>query len=131
MRDDVINFGSYDGMFTRSKRPSVTSQRKTCTLPGLSRGFQYPMSYVDSFLTTNSCKEQSWGTVSKYSSPRKKSDSFNGKKCYHCGCVGHMAQECARRIQGDDIVCFACYETGHKASDCPTKIETHETKIDK
>lgn len=128
--DDVITIGSYDGMFTRSNRASVTSQRETCILPGLSRGYRYPMSYVDSFMLPDSCKEQSWDT-GKYSSLRKKPDSYVGKKCYHCGNVGHMAKDCARRKQGLDAVCFECHKTGHKASDCPTKSETHDTKIDK
>jgi len=76
----------------------------------------------DSFDVSNSYVGQiSNNSMDDNSQSRRKSDSCVKKKCYHCGCLGHMAKDCPMKMLGLDAVCFECDGTGHKAVDCPAK----------
>jgi len=55
--------------------------------------------------------------------------NYTKTKCYHCGCVGHMAAECYIKKQGFDVVCFQCLGTGHKAAECPKTPKNEEFGI--
>merc|ERR1719320_513204 len=58
---------------------------------------------------------------------QRQSISHAGKKCYYCGCMGHMAKDCPMKKEGLDAVCFECNGTGHKAAQCPMKPKSdHE-----
>lgn len=118
--DDVTTtFGSSDGMFTRQ---NWAAQRESFIPPELNPRYHYPPGLVSSWVLQN---------IDEYSQLRKKPESYIGKKCYHCGCVGHMAKDCPRRKQGLEAVCFECNVTGHKASDCPTKSKSDVNKPEK
>jgi len=57
---------------------------------------------------------------------QRQSNSNAGKKCYHCGCMGHMAKDCPMKKEGLDAVCFECNGTGHKAAQCPMKPKSDQ-----
>jgi len=134
MSDDVTTtFCSSDGMFSRQSWASlsVSSQRESFMSPRLNRRYNYPMSYIDSYILQDSYnKRERMETADEYSQLMKKQDTYNGKKCYHCGCVGHMAKMCPRKQQGLGAVCFLCDKTGHKYSDCPLVGKTDVIKHD-
>jgi len=71
--------------------------------------------------------DESHDMIDNFSNGRKKPNS--DKKCYHCGCVGHMARKCFIKKQGFRAVCFKCLGTGHKAVKCPKKLTTERFKI--
>jgi len=118
--DDVTTtYCSSDGIFTRQ---NWALQRESFIPPDLNPRYHYPPGLVGSWVLQN---------IDEYSQLRKKPESYIGKKCYHCGCVGHMAKDCPRRKQGLEAVCFECNVTGHKASDCPTKSKSDLNKPEK
>ena len=67
-------------------------------------------------------------------SPNKKTDNSQGgkdhnnnnktrekRKCYFCGIVGHVVNDCRKKKRKMSATCFHCGEAGHMARDCPKK----------
>jgi len=95
------------------------------------RTYNCQMSCLDWYILQNSYnKRERMETAEENSQFSKKLDTYKGKKCYHCGCVGHMAKVCPRKQQGLEAVCFQCGKTGHKYSDCPFVGKTDVFKHD-
>ena len=48
--------------------------------------------------------------------PERNSPSGREKRCYRCGELGHMANDCQNKVK-----CFECKEFGHISTNCPKK----------
>jgi len=83
---------------------------------------QQQMSGVDWRIFQDSAIVDSHDMIHNFPNPTEK-PNYTETKCYHCGCIGHLAVDCYVRKQGFDAVCFRCRGTGHKAANCPIKPE--------
>jgi len=107
--------------------PDSSEEQDSCDTQG-SHVVYDPYLSQDSYEGHDSLEEQGSSVGKKLNTAsngkfqkQRQSSSHAGKKCYHCGCVGHMAMDCPRKERGLDAVCFECNETGHKAAQCPMK----------
>jgi len=126
--DDLTSFGSSDVMLVRPNSVDVSLQKRSGMIPEMKSSIWQKMSSIGQFLSQdfhmNDCRDK----ICKVSYAAGKTHCRD-KKCYHCGCVGHMARKCHMRKQGFDAVCFECGGTGHKAAQCPIKLNRESKTI--
>jgi len=119
--EDVTSFGSSDVVFVRPNSVHVSLENRSGILPEIKPSIWQKLGSIDKFLSQdfhmNDSRDESCELL--YGAEKTQ---CREKKCYHCGCVGHMARKCHMRMQGFDAVCFECRGTGHKAAQCPDKL---------
>jgi len=125
---ESVSFDFSDVMFNRFMQPypmEVSLQEtRAFNFPEYEPMDQQQMSGVDRRIFQDSAFVDSRDMTN----PTEKMN-YSETKCYHCGCVGHLAVECYMRKQGFDAVCFHCCCTGHNAANCPKQEEIRMVDI--
>jgi len=129
---ESVSFDFSDAMFNRFMQPypmEISPQEtRAFNFPEYEPRNQQQMSGVDRRIFQDSAIVDSRDMIHNYPNPTEKLN-YSEAKCYHCGCVGHLAVECYMRKQGFDAVCFHCCCTGHKAANCPNQEEIRMVDI--
>jgi len=116
--DEGASFDSSDVLFMEPYPMDVSLQKtRAFSFPEYEPWDQQQISGVDRHIFQDSAIVDSH-MIHNFPNLREKMN-YTETKCYHCGCVGHMAEECDIKNQGFDAVCFHCSGTGHKAAECP------------
>jgi len=121
------SFGSSDVMFMRPNSVDFSLQERSSILPEMKPRIWQEMCGIGQFLSQDFHMNDSHDKTCTFSYAEEKTNC-RVKKCYHCGCVGHMARKCHMRKQGFDAVCFECRGSGHKAARCPNKLNREQCK---
>jgi len=127
---ESVSYDFSDVMFDRFMPPYPME-----VSPQETRAFNYPeyepsnqQQMIDRHIFRDSSIVDSHDMLHNFPNPTEKL-SYTERKCYHCGCVGHLAVECYFREQGFDAVRFQCYGTGYKAANCPKKAEKKDSRM--
>jgi len=127
--DEVASFDSNDGLFMQPYPMDVSLQRtRALSFPEYEPRDEQQISGVDRHIFQDSAIVDNHDQVHNFPNLRENMN-YTKTKCYHCGCVGHMAVECYIKKQGFDVVCFQCLGTGHKAAECPKTSKNEEFGI--
>jgi len=85
------------------------------SFPGYEPRDQQQISGIDQHIFQDSAIVDSQGMRRNFSTPTENID-YTEKKCYHCGCAGHVTIDCYMKNEGSVPVRFHCFGTGHKTA---------------
>jgi len=120
---------SSDVMFMQPYPLDVSSQKtRDFSFPEYEPRYQQQISGIDQHIFQDSSIVDSHGMIHNFPGPTEKIN-YTEKKCYHCGCFGHLAIECYIEKKGFDAVCLHCLGTGHQTAKCPKRPKKEEIGI--
>jgi len=128
--EELTSLCSSDVVFVRPHSVHVSPHKRSSNLPEIQPTMWHKESSIGQFLSQDFHMNDTRDESCKLSDSAEKTH-WREKKCYHCGCVGHMARKCHMRKQGFDAMCFECRGTGHKAAQCPDKLNREGYKTSK
>jgi len=123
--DEVTSFDSSDVLFMQPYPMNVPLLKRSLSCPEYDPRAQQQISCVDRHIFQDSAIVDSH-MIHNFPDPREKMN-YTETKCYHCGCVGHMAVECDIKKQGYDAARFQCVGTSLKAAKYPKIPEKEES----
>jgi len=127
--DEVGSFDSTDVLFMQPYPMDVSLQKtRGLSFSEYEARDQQQISGVDRHIFRDSAMVDNHDKMHNFPNVRENMN-YTETKCYHCGCVGHMAVECYIKKQGFDVVCFQCLGTGTGHTKCPKTPKKEEFGI--
>jgi len=121
--DEVTSFDSSDVLFMQPYPINFPLLKRSMSCPEYDPRAQQQISGLDRHIDSAIVDSL---MIHNFPDLREKMN-YTETKCYHCGCVGHMAVECDTKKQGYDAVHFQCLGTNHKAAKCQKIPEKEES----